>query len=117
MRKGSQRLPHSQGQPEFEVQTGLENKNSVGKRITELIDVVEPYWFQYNGKVALTGESMTFEAYNAGLHWLFRISSFSPEHGYFVMIIDDITQQKETEAQLIYEKNLFETTCCPSVTG
>lgn len=94
----------------FEVQTGLENKNSVGKRITELIDVVEPYWFQYNGKVALTGESMTFEAYNAGLHRLFRISSFSPEHGYFVMIIDDITQQKETEAQLIYEKNLFETT-------
>jgi len=94
----------------FEVQTGLENKNSVGKRITELIDVVEPYWFQYNGKVALTGESMTFEAYNAGLHRLFKISSFSPEHGYFVMIIDDITQQKETEAQLIYEKNLFETT-------
>ncbi len=94
----------------FEVQTGLENKNSVGKRITELIDVVEPYWFEYNGKVALTGDSMTFEAYNAGLHRLFRISSFSPEHGYFVMIIDDITQQKETEAQLIYEKNLFETT-------
>ncbi len=94
----------------FEAQTGLENKQSVGKRITELIDVVEPYWFEYNGKVALNGESRTFEAFNAGVNRLFRISSFSPEHGYFAMIIDDITQQKETEAQLIYEKNLFETT-------
>ncbi|MEA4864948.1 MAG: diguanylate cyclase [Sphaerochaeta sp.] len=94
----------------FEVQTGLENKNAVGKRITEIIDVVEPYWFEYNGKVALTGQSMIFEAYNASLGRLFRISSFSPGYSYFVMIIDDITHQKETEAQLIYEKNLFETT-------
>lgn len=94
----------------FEVQTGLVYKDSIGKKITELIDEVEPYWFAYNGKVALTGESMTFEAYNAGLGRLFRISSFSPGYGYFAMIIDDITQQKETEAQLIYEKNLFETT-------
>lgn len=94
----------------FEVQTGLKNKESVGKRITELIDQVEPYWFEYNGKVAQSGESMIFEAYNVGLGRLFRISSFSPEHGYFAMIIDDITHQKETEAQLIFEKNLFETT-------
>ena len=94
----------------FEVLTGLRNKDSVGKKFTELIDQVEPYWFEYNGKVALSGESMIFEAYNAGLERHFRISSFSPEYGYFAMIIDDITHQKETEAQLIYEKNLFETT-------
>ena len=94
----------------FEVQTGLDNKKAIGKRITELIDVVEPYWFEYNGKVALTGEPMVFEAFNAGLNRLFKISSFSPEYGYFAMIIDDITQQKAIENQLIFEKNLFETT-------
>ncbi|NCC63191.1 MAG: diguanylate cyclase [Spirochaetia bacterium] len=94
----------------FEIQTGLKNKQSIGKRITELIDTVEPYWFEYNGKVALTGEPRTFEAYNKGLDRLFRISSFSPEYGYFAMIIDDITQQKKNEALLLYEKTLFETT-------
>ena len=94
----------------FEVQTGLDNKSAIGKRITELIDTVEPYWFEYNGKVAFSGEPMVFEAYNAGLNRLFKISSFSPEYGYFAMIIDDITQQKVIENQLIYEKNLFETT-------
>lgn len=94
----------------FEIQTGLKNKQSIGKRITELIDTVEPYWFEYNGMVALTGEPRTFEAYNEGLGRLFRISSFSPEYGYFAMIIDDITQQKKNEALLLYEKTLFETT-------
>ena len=94
----------------FEVQTGLAVSNSVGKRINELIEGVEPIWFENTGKVALTGESMTFEAYNAGLGRLFRISAFSPELGYFAMIIDNITQQRETEQQLAYEKTLFETT-------
>lgn len=94
----------------FELQTGLAASASVGKRITELIDVVEPYWFENNGKVALTGQSMTYEAYNAGLGRLFRISAFSPEYGHFAMIIDDITQQRATEQQLAYEKTLLETT-------
>ena len=94
----------------FELQTGLAASTSVGKCITELIDVVEPYWFENNGKVALSGQSMTYEAYSTGLGRLFRISAFSPEHGYFAMIIDDISQQRQTEQQLAYEKTLLETT-------
>ncbi len=94
----------------FETQTGLIPELSVGKRITELLPHVEPYWFTHNGEVALTGKSKTFEAFNSDLNRLFRISSFSPAYGYFAMIIDDITSQKQMEKQLYFEKTLFETT-------
>ncbi|MDC7229477.1 MAG: PAS domain S-box protein, partial [Sphaerochaetaceae bacterium] len=94
----------------FETQTGLIPELSVGKRITELLPHVEPYWFIHNGEVALTGKSKTFEAFNSSLNRLFRISSFSPAYGYFAMIIDDITAQKQMEKQLYFEKTLFETT-------
>ncbi|MGE4454204.1 MAG: PAS domain S-box protein [Sphaerochaeta sp.] len=94
----------------FESQTGLPLELSVGKRIRELLPNVEPYWFAHNGEVALSGKSNTFEAFNSDLNRLFRISSFSPEYGYFAMIIDDITSQKQMEKQLFYEKTLFETT-------
>jgi diguanylate cyclase (GGDEF)-like protein/PAS domain S-box-containing protein/putative nucleotidyltransferase with HDIG domain len=94
----------------FETQTGLIPELTVGKRIKELLPHVEPYWFTYNGEVALTGKSKTFEAFSSDLNRLFRISAFSPEHGYFAMIIDDITAQKQMENQLFYEKTLFETT-------
>jgi diguanylate cyclase (GGDEF)-like protein/PAS domain S-box-containing protein/putative nucleotidyltransferase with HDIG domain len=94
----------------FETQTGLIPELTVGKRIKELLPHVEPYWFTYNGEVALTGKSKTFEAFSNDLNRLFRISAFSPEHGYFALIIDDITAQKQMENQLFYEKTLFETT-------
>jgi diguanylate cyclase (GGDEF)-like protein/PAS domain S-box-containing protein/putative nucleotidyltransferase with HDIG domain len=94
----------------FETQTGLIPELTVGKRIKELLPHVEPYWFTYNGEVALTGKSKTFEAFSSDLNRLFRISAFSPEHGYFALIIDDITAQKQMENQLFYEKTLFETT-------
>ena len=94
----------------FETQTGLIPELSIGKRITELLPHVEPYWFTHNGEVALTGKSKTFEAFNSDLNRLFRISSFSPSYGYFAMIIDDITSQKQMEKQLYFEKTLFETT-------
>ncbi len=69
----------------FETQTGLIPELSVGKRITELLPHVEPYWFTSNGgEVALTGgKPQTFEAFNSDLNRLFRISSFSPSYGYF----------------------------------
>jgi diguanylate cyclase (GGDEF)-like protein/PAS domain S-box-containing protein len=94
----------------FELQTGLIPKESVGKRITELLGYVEPYWLENNGKVAVSGQSMSYEAFSSSLNRLFRISSFSPEYGYFAMIIDDISQQRNTETQLAFEKKLFETT-------
>lgn len=94
----------------FEARTGLNNKNSVGKTARELLPNLEPIWMENNGKVALSGESMVFEAYTSDLDRYFRISSFSPAHGMFAMIIEDITKQREIEQQLHYEKELFETT-------
>lgn len=97
----------------FEVQTGMVNAETVGKRVREILSIVEPYWFEYNGHVALTGEPKTFEAYNEGLGKLFRISSFSPATGYFAMIIDDITQRGRPRSSSSTRRTSLKQCCCP----
>ncbi len=94
----------------IELQTGLIPSEIAGKKMSEVVPFLEPFWMDYHRQVALTGKSSTIEGYNNALKRYLRISSFSPEYGYFGMIIDDISPQKQMESQLFYEKTLFETT-------
>jgi signal transduction histidine kinase/PAS domain-containing protein len=54
--------------PAFVKQTGLEH--AVGRTVRELAPELEPYWFEFYGKVALTGEPARFEgSYDAVNRW------------------------------------------------
>lgn len=85
----------------FEQLTGL--KQVVGKRATEVLPAIreiQPDLIALYGKVALTGEKASCEAYFQMLGVWFAISVYSPERGYFVTVFDDITERKWAEKSL-----------------
>ena len=85
----------------FEELTGL--KNVVGRKVTEVIPGIRntnAELFDIYGRVATTGKPEKFETYLPALEIWFSIAAYSPEHGHFVAVFDNITERKRLEAQL-----------------
>lgn len=94
----------------FEEQTGLKAEDIIGKTVLSVLPNIEKYWIETFGKVALSGEPLKCENYAAQLDKYFSVSVYSPQYGQFVVIVDDITEQKILENELYIEKELFKTT-------
>ncbi len=98
--------------PAFESYTGLDPEVIIGKRVTELIPDIEPYWIATYGQVAFTGVRLTIENFSRQLNKWFKVTAYSPERGYFATIFEDITGRKKAEELLIERdvryKRLFE---------
>lgn len=87
----------------FENLTGLQGKDIIGKRVTEVIPGTEndsAGWIDIYGKVALLGENCRFEDYSEPLQKWFSVNAYSPKLGYFATNFEDITQRKENEAKI-----------------
>ncbi|XHH09713.1 MAG: nitrogen regulation protein NR(II) [Candidatus Bathyarchaeia archaeon] len=97
----------------FEHNTGLKKNQVLGKRLTEVIKGVEEdpvNWISFFGEIAAKGKPSRTENYMQGLQRWLRISAYSPESGYIVVLIDDITNQRELQKQIEdYMKNLEKT--------
>jgi diguanylate cyclase (GGDEF)-like protein/PAS domain S-box-containing protein len=85
----------------FERLTGLRAETVVGKRILEVLPKTEPYWIDIYGQVALTGKSNQFENYSQELKKYYNVSVYSPKPGQFATIVEDITDKKLKEAEII----------------
>ncbi|MBN1760813.1 MAG: PAS domain S-box protein [Chitinispirillaceae bacterium] len=83
--------------PAFERMTTLKAKDIIGKTVLEVMPDTEPYWIQTYGKVALTGEPVTFENYSGTIKKHFSVTAFRPEPGRFACIFSDITTRKVME--------------------
>ncbi|MBP9559895.1 MAG: diguanylate cyclase, partial [Synergistaceae bacterium] len=94
----------------FEEQTGLKEKNIVGKTVLEVLPKTERLWIERYGKVALTGEPIQFDSYSVHFDKWYRVSSYSPKLGQFVVVMDDITDRKKLEEALYLEKEQIEKT-------
>jgi len=84
----------------FEDLMGLEKKDIIGKKVTELIPGIEKdsvKWISIYGEVALSGKKIKFENYSKTLKKWFDISAYSPAKYYFATIFDDITEQKKLD--------------------
>jgi signal transduction histidine kinase/PAS domain-containing protein len=82
----------------YERMTGL--KNVIGRKISEVFPGVEkshPEFLAKTLRVAETGVPDRFEIYLEPLKKWFDISVYCPKKGYFVTIIDDITERKYYE--------------------
>lgn len=82
----------------FEASTGLLISEIVGKKVTEVLpDIREDKfdWIKTYGEVALTGRSLNFEQYSGPLKKWYKINAYSPEKGYFVTLVNEITKEKE----------------------
>jgi PAS domain S-box-containing protein len=89
--------------PAFEEMTGLRGDAIIGKRVMEVLPHTEPHWVRKFGRVAMTGEPDTFEAYSRAFRRHFQVKAFSPAIGQFACIFVDITDRKRADEDL---KNL-----------
>ncbi len=97
----------------YESMTGFYGIN--GKKVSEVMPGLfesEPAYTEKLSRISLTGAAEKFEAYVAPLDKWYAVSIYSPEHEYFVMLSDDITERRTTEesvrkSEVLY-RSLFE---------
>ncbi|MEO5681716.1 MAG: PAS domain S-box protein [Chitinophagaceae bacterium] len=86
---------------EYELLTGLHN--ITGKKMSEVIPGLleaDPQFANVIKLVAGDGLTQQFETYIEPLKKWFSISVYSPEKGYFVSLMDNITERKEAEQKI-----------------
>lgn len=86
--------------PAFETNTGLAVEDILGKTAREVLPTLEQDWIDKYGSVALGGDPIRFENYNAKLDRYFTVIAYSYEFGRFAVIFNDITDQKRMEAEI-----------------
>ncbi len=80
--------------PVFEAQSGL--KNAIGKTARELVPGLEQHWFDFYGKIALTGEAERFEEGSEAMGKWFDVYAFrhgEPEAKQVALLFSDITDR------------------------
>lgn len=94
----------------FEEATGLYAANIIGKAVTEILPNIKNDkfdWIKAYSEVALNGINLDFEQYSGGLNKWYKVAAFSPIKGYFVTLISDITQEKESSKSLADSNKLL----------
>jgi PAS domain S-box-containing protein len=85
--------------PAFETLTGLKAEKLLGKTVLEVMPATERHWIDTYGKVALTGEPITFENYSASIDKFFEVAAYSPAPTQVACIFQDITPRKKAEQE------------------
>jgi len=86
--------------PAFEKLTGINAREAVGRRVTEVLPGTENDPFiQIYGQVALTGEPVHIEEFSTPLGKYYEISAYSPKHGQFAVTFVDINDRKQAEVE------------------
>ena len=92
----------------FEIQTGLEIDKIIGKKITEVLPGIENTPFiEIYGKVALNGESISFEQYSEPLKKYFLIYAYQIKYKEFATVFIDISERILNENYALQSKLLL----------
>jgi PAS domain S-box-containing protein len=86
--------------PAFEKLTGHKASDLLGKTVLEIIPDMDPDLIETYGKVALTGEPISFYNYNKDTDKHYEITVYQPEKKQFAFIFQDVTEQKKTQEEL-----------------
>lgn len=89
--------------PAYARMIGLEKRELVGRRVTEVLSMLkddEFDWVGVYGNVALTGEGIRFEHYFEPLNCWYEITVYSDQPGYFGTIYHEITEKKAAEDEI-----------------
>ncbi|MCF7959060.1 MAG: PAS domain S-box protein, partial [Phycisphaerae bacterium] len=87
----------------FEQITGLKRLDIIGKKVSEILPDIKKRifnWIEAFEKVEASGSAIKFEKYSEPLNRWFLVSAYSPEKGYFVTIIEDITDRRLIEEEI-----------------
>lgn len=90
--------------PAFEKMTGLKADLIVGRTVKDIMPDIESLWIERYGKVALTGESVTFQSYTHQLDKHFEVAAFQPEPNQFACVMADITNRRKYEESLAHQR-------------
>ncbi|MDH6186938.1 ATP-binding protein [Polaromonas sp. CG_23.6] len=94
--------------PAFESQSGL--KDAKGRRVSELLPDLEPFWIEIYGKVALSGEPASFENEAKPLGRFLEVKAHrigGPQSRNVGILFSDITERKRAEAAVAQNLGLF----------
>lgn len=86
--------------PAFEVMTGLVRSEVINKKVTEVHPGIEESsfdWIRTYARVAVKGESISFEQYFELTDKWYEITAYSDQPGYFAVVFRDITERKYME--------------------
>jgi PAS domain S-box-containing protein len=92
--------------PAFELLTGLKAEQIIGRTVLDVLPGTESWWIDTYGQVALTGTPAHFEHFSAELGRHFAVTAFSPAHGQFVALFNDVTERLQTQALLIQAEKM-----------
>ncbi len=84
----------------FEEMINRPVESVTGKKVSEIFPEQEAFWIKKYDKVASGEEPVSFVSQNKEANKFYSVYAFSPEPGYFAVILDDITLRKQTEDQL-----------------
>lgn len=89
--------------PSFEQFTGISKEEIIGKRYKEEVESraeENTDWVGIYGKVALTGEPVSFESYTSAFDKWVTVNAYSPKKYYFITVFSDITELKKSDAEI-----------------
>ena len=88
----------------FEEYTGLKIREIIGKRVTEVIPDIRNdsfNWIETYARVTYGGEPAEFQQYSEALGRWYRVKAYSPFEDHFITLIEDITETKKQEQELL----------------
>ncbi|HUJ84480.1 MAG TPA: ATP-binding protein [Candidatus Acidoferrales bacterium] len=88
----------------FERITGLKRELIIGKRVSQVIPGIKeanPELFEIYGKVALTCQKTKLEYFLKPLKLWLNVSVYCPTKGYFAAVLEDVTERKKAEEELL----------------
>ena len=91
----------------YEFILGLNKKDVVGKKASEIYGTNKPPYLEIYAKVAETGEPKEFETYFKPMAKHFKISVISPDKDKFATIFEDITIRKQAEVNLFESEEKY----------
>lgn len=94
----------------FESFAGIKREEIIGKTYKEIFPGTETEttdWIGIYGKVAITGEPVSFESYTKVFDKWVLVNVYSPVKGFFITVFQDISEIKRSEEQLIKSKERF----------
>jgi PAS domain S-box-containing protein len=93
--------------PAYQKLTGLSRDQVIGKTVREALPQIEDHWIDTFCQVAITGKPAAIERYVPELDRHFRTHAFSPELNKFVVIFDDVTEQKRSDMAIKESEERF----------
>lgn len=93
--------------PVFAKMTGTSRDKLIGKCVNEALPEARDCWVENLGKVASTGEPNRFELYMKSAGRWFAVYAYSTVPGQFGVLVQDITENRQAEADLKRSEEKF----------